>query len=355
MLAVLEFIAALAALIIIHEIGHFVACKIFKIEVEEFGLGFPPRLTRLFTWRNTEYTLNWIPLGGFVKPKGENDPTIPGSLAAASPWVRIGVYLAGPLSNLLVAVILYAIIISRVGFTDPNRVNEVLITGISASSPAEQAGLQANDRILQVNDVVIDSPEKLQETVYANLDQSITLSIQRGEEILDAVLVPRSDPPEGEGAIGILMGTPVMYVNPIQALPMGVVATYDHGAALLTMIGRLVTGSAPAEEGRLVGYKGMYDIYSGIRNSDTGSGYPAGVEVMGFFTSITISLGLLNLLPIPVVDGGRILFALPEILFRKRIPPKFENAVNFVSFALLILLLIFINLQDFINPIELTK
>ena len=155
--------------------------------------------------------------------------------------------------------------------------------------------------------------------------------------------------------MGIMMGTPVIHVNPILALPMGAVATYDHSVALFTVIGQAITGQSSPEEGRLVGYKGMYDIYSGIRTSEPSAGYPAGVEVMGFFTSITISLGLLNLLPIPVVDGGRILFALPDILFRKRIPPKFENAVNFVSFALLILLLIFINLQDFINPIQLTK
>lgn len=355
MLQLIEFVAALAALIIIHELGHFAACRIFKIEVEEFGIGFPPRLKRLFTLGGTEYTLNWIPLGGFVRPRGENDPTIPGSLAAANPWVRIGVYLAGPLSNLLVAVLLYAMIISRIGFTDPARLNEVMVTGISAGSPADQVGLLVDDRILQVNEVVVDSTDKLHDAIYASLDQPSTLSVQRGEEVFDVVLTPRSDPPEGEGAIGILMGTPVLYVNPVQALPMGVVATYDHSVALLSMIGELVTGQADSEEGRLVGYKGMYDIYSGIRTSEPSAGYPAGVEVMGFFTSITISLGLLNLLPIPVVDGGRILFALPEILFRKRIPPKFENAVNFVSFALLILLLIFINLQDFINPIQLTK
>lgn len=355
MLQLVEFVAALAALIIIHEIGHFVACRIFKIEVEEFGIGFPPRIKRLFKLGNTEYTLNWIPLGGFVKPRGENDPTIPGSLAAASPWVRIAVYLAGPVSNLIVAVLLYTIIITRIGFTDPARVNEVLVTGLADNSPAMVAGLQVNDRILQVNDIVIDGTETLHEAIYASLDQPAMLLIQRGEEVIEVTLTPRSNPPDGEGAIGILMGTPVMYVNPIQALPMGAVATYEHSAALLTMLGQVVTGNAPGDEGRLVGYKGMYDIYSGIRTSEPAAGYPPGVEVMGFFTSITISLGLLNLLPIPVVDGGRILFALPEILFRRRIPPKFENAVNFVSFALLILLLIFINLQDFINPIQLSK
>ncbi len=355
MLQLLEFVAALAALIIIHESGHFLACKLFKIQVDEFGIGFPPRIARLFTWKGTEFTLNWIPLGGFVRPRGENDPTIPGSLAGANPWVRIGVYLAGPLSNLLVAVVLYAIIISRIGIADPKQLDVVTITAIAPGSPAAQAGLQVDDVIMQVNGTLIDSTTKLHDTVYAALDQPAALRIRRGGQEFDVSLTPRSNPPAGEGAIGIMMGTPIVHVNPLQAIPMGVVATYDHSVALFTMIGQVISGQGQPEAGRLVGYKGMYDIYTGIRSSEAGSGYPAGVEVLGFFTSITISLGMLNLLPVPVLDGGRIFFALPEILLRKRIPQKFENVVNFVSFALLILLLIFINLQDFINPIQLPK
>ena len=94
--ALVQFIAGLAALIILHELGHFVVARLLKIPVEEFGTGFPPRLAKLFTAWGTDFTLNWIPLGGFVRPKGENDPNIPGGLAAASPWVRVAVWFAGP-------------------------------------------------------------------------------------------------------------------------------------------------------------------------------------------------------------------------------------------------------------------
>src|SRR4030043_1422295 len=104
---IVEFIFALGALIFIHEFGHFIACKLLKIEVEEFGFGYPPRALKLFTLGGTKFTLNWIPFGGFVRPKGENDPSIAGGMAAASPWKRIAVLLAGPTMNLLTAVILF--------------------------------------------------------------------------------------------------------------------------------------------------------------------------------------------------------------------------------------------------------
>ena len=100
-IGIIELAAALGALIIIHEFGHFIVSRLFKIEVEEFGIGFPPRMLTLFKAAGTKFTLNWIPLGGFVRPKGENDPEVPGGLAAASPWIRLAVLLAGPLSNLL--------------------------------------------------------------------------------------------------------------------------------------------------------------------------------------------------------------------------------------------------------------
>ena len=109
------FILAIVALILVHEFGHFLASRLLGVEVEEFGLGFPPRLFTLFTAWGTKFTLNAIPLGGFVRPKGENDPTIPGGLAAASPWVRLVVLSAGSIMNLFLGVILSTIIVLRVG------------------------------------------------------------------------------------------------------------------------------------------------------------------------------------------------------------------------------------------------
>ncbi len=103
LLRILEFILALGLLIFLHELGHYIASKLFKIEVEEFGFGFPPRAVKLFQFRETEFTLNWIPFGAFVRPKGENDPEVPGGMAAAKPLVRFAVLLGGPLMNLLTA------------------------------------------------------------------------------------------------------------------------------------------------------------------------------------------------------------------------------------------------------------
>jgi regulator of sigma E protease len=351
----IEFVASLAILIIIHELGHFLASKLFKVEVEEFGIGFPPRLVTIFKAGGTIFSLNAIPLGGFVRPKGENDPTVEGGLAAAKPLVRIAVFLAGPLANILTAVILYSIIFVRIGAPDPSRANEVLINVVAQNSPAAAAGLLAGDVITKVNGQEIDSTDKLHDLVYANLGKEMIFTYRRDGQENEVKLTPRANPPEGEGAIGIVMGTPTMPLSPLVAIPEGARATIAHSKALIGVVGNIVQGQLPQGDARLVGYKGMYDIYENVRTEDSSSGYPSGVSVLSFLTSISISLGLLNLLPIPALDGGRILFVLPELLFHKRIPQKYENVINAIGFTLMLILLLFINLQDFINPIQIPK
>lgn len=351
----IEFVASLAILIVIHELGHFLASKLFKVEIEEFGIGFPPRLVTLFKAGGTIFSLNAIPLGGFVRPKGENDPTVEGGLAAAKPLVRIAVFLAGPLANILTAVILYSIIFVRIGAPDPSRANEVLINVVAQNSPAAAAGLLAGDVITKVNGQEIDSTDKLHDLVYANLGKEVIFTYRREGQEVDVKLTPRANPPEGEGAIGIVMGTPTMPLSPLVAIPEGARATFAHSKALIGVVGNIVQGQLPQGDARLVGYKGMFDIYENVRTEDSSSGYPSGVSVLSFLTSISISLGLLNLLPIPALDGGRILFVLPELLFHKRIPQKYENVINAIGFTLMLILLLFINLQDFINPIQIPK
>src|SRR4030065_481442 len=117
---IIEFALALGILIFIHEFGHFIALKMLKIEVEEFGFGFPPRAFKLFELGGTKFTLNWIPFGGFVRPKGDNYPNSPGGLGAASPWKRIAVFLAGPTMNMLIALIMFVTIYGIIG-TLPDR------------------------------------------------------------------------------------------------------------------------------------------------------------------------------------------------------------------------------------------
>lgn len=343
------FILALASLIVVHELGHFLAAKLCRIKVLEFGIGFPPRMARLFTIGGTEFTLNWIPLGGFVRPSGENDPTIPGGLAAANPWARIFVLLAGPAANILTAIILYAIIFMQIGKPD---LSVVRISDVSTSSPAAEAGLLPGDLITEVGGEPINSTEELHTLIYDNLGQPLEFTYSRDGVLNTVVLTPRNPAP-ADGAIGIAMGHPLLPISPVEAVSVGFSAITEQARALIELPGRLISGQASPEEGRLVGYKGMYDIYTEVREADSApdSGLPAGVNTLNFFASISVSLGVLNLLPIPALDGGRILFTLPELIFRRRVPQAFENVVNALGLALLLLLMFYVNIQDFLNPV----
>jgi len=345
---IVEFVIALGTIIFIHEFGHFLVCKLLKIEVEEFGFGYPPRALTLFELGGTKFTLNWLPFGGFVRPKGENDPNITGGMAAANPWRRIAVLLAGPTMNLLTAVILFISIYGVIGSL-PDR-NRVQLVDISPNSPASAAGLKAGDILVSVAGVEIHSLDAVRPVIYANLGKPLEFIYQRDGVNQEVTITPLANP-GSSGAVGIYMNYPMKAFTLWGAIPESFTSMYQYIKELFTMIGQMIQGQSTASEGRLVGIKGMFDLYASVRESAGTPGVPTIVNVMLFFASISISLGLMNLLPIPALDGGRIAFALPEIIIHRRIPPKYEVWVNFISFALLILLMIFINLQDFIHPI----
>ena len=345
------FIGALAAFIILHELGHFLVALWLKVDIEEFGIGFPPRLFTLFRWKGIEFTFNLILLGGFVRPKGENDPTINGGLAASHPLVRLAVLSAGPIMNILVAALLYSIAISQMGIPQTDR---VLVVEVAPNSPASQVGLEINDLLLKINQQPIENIAKVQTIVAAHKGEDVLLTIQRGDELIETHLTPRKDPPPGQGAIGIAMSNPTKPVNVIEALPLGAGAVFNQGYLLLTLPFKFFEGKVPAEEMRVVGFKGMYDIYQSVRDVEVAQNRPKSVGTLAFFAMISASLGLLNLMPIPALDGGRILFTLPEFIIHKRIPPQFENALHLVGFMLLLVLLLYVNLQDFINPINIS-
>ena len=201
------------------------------------------------------------------------------------------------------------------------------------------AGLQTGDIILAVNGEKVSSSGDLYNLIYDNLGVATLILYQRGDQMGEVSLVPRNPPPE-DGAIGITMETIVKPTSWTKAIPGGMNRHMSICATSLPYRCASTRVRSAQKKRRPLGYKGMFDIYQAINNP------------LLFFMIITMSLGIINLLPIPALDGGRILLTLPEILIKRRIPPHYENMIHLVGFAMLLILLIYINLQDFINPVQ---
>ena len=353
---ILQFILVIGLLAFLHELGHFLASKAFHIEVEEFGFGFPPRLAKLFTWGGTDVTLNWIPFGAFVRPKGENDPDVPGGLAAASPGARLAVLFAGPIMNLLVGILLFSVVFQQIGAPDTSKVQ---IISISQPSPAYDAGLQAGDIIASIDNTAITSIDQLSTVVRENLDKTVAFSYYRNDELQTVQITPRSEYPSDQGPIGIGISNPYMPVSFWKSIPSGAAVTFEQAKQLFLLPGKLIAGQIDSSEARVLGPVGIYDVYKNAHDTDvqiqqqSSTPQPVGINVLWITAVISVAFGLTNLLPLPALDGGRILFVLPEILFRKRVPAKYENMVHFIGFTALIVLLFFITFQDIFNPVQL--
>ncbi len=345
---IIEFAIGLILLIFIHEFGHFVACRLLGIEVEEFGFGFPPRALTLFEAKGTKFTLNWLPLGGFVRPKGETDPDIKGGMAAASPLKRIAMFTAGPIMNLLLAAVLFFTIFAIIG-SMPDR-SRVGVASIVPGSPAYAAGLQAGDILVSVGGTEYHSLDAVHNEIYSNLGKPLTFTYER-DGLFHSVRITPLTNPGASGAVGIQMNYPMKSFTVLGAIPESFASLRDYGVQLFTSIGQVIRGQSNASDVRPVGIKGMFDLYTFVRQTPSTPGYPKIANVLSFFAIISFSLGIMNLLPIPPLDGGKIVFALPELIIHRRIPVKYEVWVSSIAFLLLIILMIYINAQDFIHPI----
>src|SRR6185503_19265173 len=255
----LVFILAFGGMVIIHEFGHFIVARLCKIEVEEFGIGLPtPGAITLFTWQGTRFTLNWLPLGGFVRPKGENDPNVEGGLAAASPWKRLIVLFAGPLMNLLAAVLIYSIIFTRVGVPDSNR---VLVSSVTENSPAAQAGFEYGDIFISGNGQPIHNYDELRVIVDANKDKPVDFLVDRHGEQVKLTTTPVMNTEANRIMIGVGLGVPFKQPSsPIETVRLGAQYTYFNIRALVALPAQMLRGSLNSEQSRLVGLKGIYDI-----------------------------------------------------------------------------------------------
>ncbi|MBI4287953.1 MAG: site-2 protease family protein [Chloroflexi bacterium] len=336
--ALIAFVGVLVVLILVHELGHFVTAKLTGVKVEEFGLGYPPRIVGV-KWRGTEYSLNALPLGGFVRLLGEEDPKDPGSFASKRKSVRFLVLSSGSLMNFLLPALLLSLT-----FMIPQQVPQgpVSIEEVAPGTPAEQAGLRAGDVILEINDHPVRNTPELIRDIHLNLGKEIALAVQRdgGRQIVRAT--PRWAPPPGEGPLGIRSQmkefTLVTESHPFwEAIPLGMRTLVNTFKLFRNEIGSMFArGTAPEVTGPVGIFRATGEVAQG------------GVSpLLSFAAFISINLGIVNLLPIPALDGGRLFFLLIEAARRgKRISPSKERLVHLVGFAVLITMIVVVTYFD---------
>jgi regulator of sigma E protease len=362
----LTVIPALGFLVFVHELGHFLTALRMGIKVEEFGFGYPPRILTLFHWKGVPVTLNWLPLGGFVRMAGEEGNfDIEGSLAAAPPWKKIPVMAAGAFMNIIAAIAIFAIV-GMVG--QPDEVGPLTIQKVDQGSPAAQAGLQPGDVILTINSKEIDSRRILQQELEPLLGKQVTLGIERqspqnGSEpyqnLKNVVVTPRvrENLPPNQGPLGITIEVPadkvemVRYadrLSPLAALLYGVQHTFSIFFQMLfglgTLIGSLFGLSNTEIQGGLAGPVGIGRLTGEVARTQ---GLMKYLELTAL---ISVNLALFNLLPIPALDGSRIVFALIEWVRRgKRVPPEKEAMVHAIGMIALLGLMLVVTFSDVRN------
>lgn len=245
-LTIIIIAVVLLTIIFFHELGHFIACRAAGVTVLEFGIGIPPRLFA-FKRGDTEYSLNLIPLGAFVKPVGEQDPTIQGSLASRSPWVRMGVSAAGPLANGLLAFVLFSI-----SLMIPMEVvvgNGVMVNQVSTGSPAEEADVLAGDIIMSVDGKDIHSSTDLRDAINSSEEGSeITLLLNRDGDEISRSLVPEYDPEEHRLMMGVLIGQLGVMVDQVDEGSPAEEAGIQPGDVVLTVDGKRIYNSEDLSE-----------------------------------------------------------------------------------------------------------
>jgi regulator of sigma E protease len=369
MLTIIIFIVLLGLLIFAHDLGHFLMARRSGIKAEEFGFGFPPRLIGIvkddvsgrykIIWGGKEiesphtlYSLNWLPLGGFVRIKGEDgENTDPDSFAQKSAWSRIRVLGAGVFANFIFAWLLISIVLN-LGLPQPIAPEDrakypdakIQILEVKKNTPAQTMGLTLGDEILTINGEKIISLKQVSDTIVANKGKEIEMQINRlGKEII-LKGTPRTQYPSGEGSLGISFGETAIISYPFyEAIYRGAIAVYNITFAILQALGGVLANLFGVGKGAPIDIAGPVGIvYLTKQVSDLGLAY-----LLQFAALLSVNLAIINILPIPALDGGRILFVLIEKFKGSPVSRKTEGMIHQIGFVLLLLLMAFITIRDF--------
>ena len=347
LITIISFFAVIVVLILAHELGHFMTAKASGVKVEEFALGFGPRLLSIKRGE-TVYSLHALPLGGFCKMAGEEDPKVPRSLASKSIGTRILVLSAGSLMNLLLPILLLSIafMVPHTMVTEP-----VVVQEVAPNSPADRADIEAGDVIISINEKLVHNTGYLRRYIFLNLGQEIVLLAEHGDSTKEVQLIPRWKPPEGEGAIGIGIDVDAAMANRTvvsqsypfwEAIPLGASTCIETFVLFKNGIISMIIGATPVAFAGPVGIAQL-----------TGEVVRAGISPLLVFAAfLSINLAIINIFPLPALDGGRIVFVLLEWVRRgKRISPKTEGLVHFIGFAMLMAVIAIITYQDILRII----
>ncbi|OHA72957.1 MAG: hypothetical protein A3A27_01640, partial [Candidatus Wildermuthbacteria bacterium RIFCSPLOWO2_01_FULL_47_18] len=341
-------IFSILLLVALHELGHFFFAKKFGVRVEEFGIGLPPRL-----WGKkigeTLYSLNLLPAGAFVRLTGEEQRSSdPRSFSAKPLLQRLLIVAGGVLAFWVIAAVIFSILGATLGIPmavgDEDAVNnpQVQVVGIASKGPAQIAGLETGDIVLGVTKV-----SEVQELGKNFAGNELVLSIQRGKEVMQVTLVPREDPPEGQGPMGLALSRVAQvqypwYKAPWEGIKITGIMTYRIVQELFGLL-RGLAGLQGLPEG--VQFTGPIGIIALLNNALI-FGLP---HFFSFLAVLAIYLAIFNILPIPAVDGGRLLFLGLEFLRKKPLEESLEKRMIALSFGILLVLFLWITVKDIAN------
>lgn len=368
LLTILIFVIVLGLLVFVHEAGHFLVAKRSGMEVHEFGFGFPPRLFGFQKvdgkWRavgrrqktestNTIYSINWIPLGGFVKILGENndEENNPKSFVNRNFWPRLFTLAAGVLMNVVLAWILLSLgfaaglPVATDGESLPKGATlteqRVAIVDLVPDSPATKAGLQPGDTILKLNGQELGSLDEVRKFIYDHKGQKIVFDVKRLDNFVTAEVQSEANPPSNSGPTGVGLATVGELRLPwYRAFWQGAVTTFTQLKAIVVgLVGLFSSG------------QGFQNIGGPVKIAQlTGQVARIGfIPLLQFVAFLSLNLALLNSLPIPALDGGRMLFLVIEKIRGKRNNPQWEQTANAVGFVLLLLLMVVVTARDVIS------
>lgn len=346
----LVFIASLAILIFVHELGHFLSAKRLGMYVEELAIGFPPRIFARKI-KETLYSLNLVPLGGFVKIFGEHEVDLT-ELKRSDPdyaqkvnkafynqpgWKRTVVLFSGVSMNFIFGWLIISLVFVR-GVAVPGE--EVKIVEVAEDSPAEKAGLVEEDRILQVAGEEIDSSQKLIDVIDENLEEEVLLLVERDSKRLEVALIPRREPPPGQGAIGVVVTDFVVRKYSVSQAPwLGLKESVRISKFFYQEMGKAIKSILRGERPG-IDVSGPVGIYSAYK------------ETQGFFEKllltglISLNLALINILPFPALDGGHLLFIVIESTTGRRVSTRTKQRLTVIGLAILLGLLTLVTVKD---------